>query len=94
MHEGIECGLIGIDEAVKFKWDSKDNVEIRGINDFRAAVVDPNLPEDGLARRAVAVAAGIIVEFDMAAFPAEASVSAKLSGLAQHNGASSLVLFV
>jgi len=67
-------------------------MEVWGINDLGAAAVGPDLLEDGLTVRAVAVAAGVAVEISVAAVIADADIEAASSGLAAHDGQGRLVL--
>lgn len=56
----------------------KDHMKIRGINDFRPAIIHPDFLADSLAVWAVPVAAGIIMGFCMPAFGTDADITAAL----------------
>lgn len=62
MEEGIQKGLVGIDQRVELGRYGKDHMEIGGVDDFRFPSVNPEFLEERLAVGAVAVAAGIIME--------------------------------
>ena len=49
----------------------EDDVKIFRIEDFRAALIDPEFLQDRLAAGAVTVAAGRVVDLDMTAFFAD-----------------------
>ena len=72
----------------------KHHVEVRGVNDFRPAFINPYFFGDSLTVRAVPVPAGIIVKLDMAAFPALTDVNAKPAGLAGEDCAGGFFLFI
>lgn len=73
--------------------ECKDHMEIRGVDDFRPAFIHPDLFEDSLAVGAVAVAAGIIVEFHMAAGSTLAGIDTKLAGFAGQDRTGSFLMF-
>ena len=93
MEQPVEELLVTVDQGIEFMGKGKYHMEIRGINDFRPALIYPDLFEDSLAVGAVPVAAGIIVEFDMSAFPALADINAKPAGLACEDCAGGFLLF-
>ena len=66
--------------------NGKDDVEIFRIQDFTAALIDPELLQDRLAVRAVSVAAGRIMDLNMPALIADAGIDAEVSGLAVFDG--------
>jgi hypothetical protein len=68
-------------------------MEVGGINNLRASIINPDFPEDGLAGRAISVSARIVMILDLVAFVANAGVSAKPPSLAVHDGKSGFVLF-
>lgn len=68
------------------------DVEVFRIEDFRAALIDPELFQDGLTAGAMPVAAGGIVNPDMTAFLTYAGVEAEPSGLAVSDGKSGTAL--
>lgn len=57
------------------------HMEVRGVNDFRPAFVHSDFFLDGLAARAVTVAAGIVVELHMPAVRAAENIHTEFSGL-------------
>ena len=62
MEEGIQKGLVGIDQRVELGRYGKDHMEIGGVDDFRFPSVNPEFLEERLAVGTVAVAAGIVME--------------------------------
>ena len=62
MEQPIKKLLITVDQRVKFVGECEHHMEVRGVNNFRPALVHPDLFEDGLTVGAVPVPAGIIVE--------------------------------
>lgn len=92
MEEGVQEGLVCIDQGVKLCRDGEDHMEIGGADDLGLAGVYPQLLGKGLAVRAVTVAAGIAVEVHVAAVGADGDVAAQLPGLAGHDGGSGLFL--
>lgn len=67
-------------------WKCKDHMEIRGINHLSPAFIHPYFGGEGLAVRAAAVAAGVVIELDMSAVRALAGITAEPAGLAVHDG--------
>ena len=61
-------------------WKSEYYMEIRCINDFSPAFVDPNLFVDSLTTGAVPVPAGIVMELQMSAVRALGNVNTQISG--------------
>ena len=57
-------------------------MEVRGINDFRPAFINPDFFQYSLTDGAVPVPAGIIVEFHVSAFAALTDIDPKPAGLA------------
>lgn len=92
MKETIEELLIMIEQRSQFMWRRENNVEVRGVDHFRAAFIDPDLFLYGLAAGTVTVTAGIIVYFCVAAVRAYADIAAKFSGLTVKDGAGSFPL--
>ena len=93
MEQPVEELLITIDQGIEFVRKSKHHMEVRGVNDFRPAFIDPDLFEYSLTDGAVPVPAGIIVEFHVSAFAALADVDPKPAGLAGQDGTGSFPLF-
>lgn len=67
-------------------------MKVGGVNDFRPAFVYPDFLINSLTIGAVAVAAGIIVDFYMPAFCTLTNAAAKFSGFAVHDGFGSFYL--
>lgn len=63
MEEAIKKFLVTVDEGVEFMGQGKNDMEVRGIDDFGPATIDPAFFLYSLAVRAVTVFAGIIVYF-------------------------------
>ena len=70
----------------------KNHMEIRGIDHFRTAFVNPDLLVYSLAVGAITVAAGIIVCFGMSAFCTDADVAAASFGFAPDDSPGSFLL--
>ena len=66
----------------------KDHMEIRGIDNFSAAAVHPDLFIDRLAVGTITVPAGIIVGLRMSAFGADADIAAAFFGFTSEDGVS------
>ena len=94
MEQPVKKLLITVDQRVEFVWKCKHHMEVRGVNDFRPAFINPDLFQDSLTVGTVAVAAGIIVELHVSAFPALADIDAKPAGLAGEDRAGSFSLFI
>ena len=94
MEEVIEKPLVTIQKRIEFMGKCKNHMEIRGINHFGPAFIDPDFLIDGLAVRTVAVAAGILVEFHMSAVGAEGDVDAEPAGFAVKDSHGSLFLSI
>lgn len=67
MKKSIEELLVAVNERIKFVGQSKNHMEIRGINDFCPAFIYPDFLKNSLTVRTVAVTAGIIVYFRVSA---------------------------
>lgn len=94
MEQPVKKLLITVDQRVEFVWKCKHHMEVRGVNDFRPAFINPDLFQDSLTVGTVPVAAGIIVELHVSAFPALADIDAKPAGLAGEDRAGSFSLFI
>ncbi len=94
MEQPVKKLLITVDQRAEFVWKCKHHMEVRGVNDFRPAFINPDLFQDSLTVGTVAVAAGIIVELHVSAFPALADIDAKPAGLAGEDRAGSFSLFI
>lgn len=82
VEKAVEELLVAVNERVKFMRECKDHMEVRGVDDLGPAPVDPDFLKDGLAVRAVTVAAGIIVEIHVSALGALADITSEFSGFA------------
>ena len=56
MKKGVEKLLIGTEQGVEIMWHSENNVKVFRVEDFRAALVDPEFLQDRLTVRTMAVA--------------------------------------
>lgn len=59
MHKPVKEFLVCIDQRIELGRNGEDNMEIRGVDYLRPALIDPYFLEDGLAVWAVTVTAGI-----------------------------------
>ena len=82
VEETVKQPLVCIKERVEFMWKREDHMEIRGIDHLGPAVIGPELFPDSLAVGAAAVAAGVVVDFDMAALRTAADAVTEPAGLA------------
>lgn len=71
----------------------KDHMEIRGIDDFRPTFVHPDFLVYSLTDGAVPVPAGIIVDFCMPAFGADADITAALFRFTTDDSLRSFLLY-
>ena len=65
VEEAVEELLVTVEERVQLMGKREDHVEIRGIDHFGPAFIDPAFFFDSLAAGAAAVAAGVVVDLDM-----------------------------
>ena len=72
MEKRVEQFLVGEEQSVEIMRHGEDDVEILRIEDFRAALIDPEFLQDRLAVWTVPVATGRIVDLDMTTFFANA----------------------
>lgn len=86
MEQPIEQFLVVVQQGVQFVRECKHHMVIRRINDLRPALVNPDFLIDCLAVGAVPVTAGIVVDFRMPAFCADADVIPKAAGFASDDG--------
>lgn len=82
MKERVQKLLVGEEQGVQFMRHREYDVEIRSIDDLRSALVDPDLLQDRLTVRAIAVTAGIVMDPNVAAVGADADIAAEPAGLA------------
>jgi hypothetical protein len=88
----IQRLLIVIKQWIEFMWERKDHVEVRSVDDFCPALIDPDFFLDRLAVWAVAVTAGIVVELYMATVCTLAYIDSELSRFAVQDSMGSLLL--
>lgn len=77
VEKAIEKLLVAVKQGIQIMRKGKNHMEVRGVNDFSPAFIHPDLFLHGLAVGAVAVTAGIIVEFNMAAVRALGKIDPK-----------------
>lgn len=82
MEEAAEELLVAVNEGVKLMWKCKDHMKVRDVDDLGPAPVHPDFLKEGLAVRAVPVAARIIVEIHVSALGALADITTEFSGFA------------
>ena len=92
VQEAIEELLVAEDQGVQFMGEREYHMEVRCINDLCPALIHPELLVDCLAVGTAAVAAGIIMEFQMAAVRALGEISPEPSGFTVHDGMGSFLL--
>ena len=80
MEEAIKERLIAIKQGVEFMGQGKNDMEVRGIDDFGTPPIHPDFLIDSLAVRAVTVSAGIIVDFGISAVGTDREIAAKPAG--------------
>ena len=93
MEKAVKKLLIPVNQGIKFVRECKHHMEVRGVNDFRPAFINPDLFQDSLTAGTVPVTAGTIVEFHVPAFAALADIDSKPAGLAGEDCAGSFPLF-
>lgn len=93
MEQPVKKLLIAVDQRVEFVRECKHHMEVRGVNDFRPAFINPDFFKYSLTDGAVPVPAGIIVEFHVSAFAARTDIDPKSAGLAGKDCAGSFPLF-
>lgn len=70
MHERVKGFLVGKDKRIELSRKSENDMKIRHVKDFSSASIDPDFLEDSLTVGAVTVAAGVVMNFNMAAIGA------------------------
>lgn len=93
MEQPVKKLLITVDQGIEFVRERKYHMEIRRVNDFRPAFINPKFFSYGLAVGTVAVAAGIIVEFQVTAFAAFTDIDPQPAGLAGEDCTGGFLLF-
>ena len=82
MQKIVQKLLICVKERIQLMRDRKDHMKIWRIDDFGTAFVHPDFLVQCLTTRAIAVAAGTIVDLSMAAVCAVTCLKAKVTGFA------------
>ena len=93
MEKAVKKFLIPVNQGIKFVRECTHHMEVRGVNDFRPAFINPDLFQDSLTAGTVPVTAGIIVEFHVPAFAALADIDSKPAGLTGEDSTGSFPLF-
>ena len=93
MQECIEKLLVTVEQGIKFMWKCKDHMEVGGVDDFRPALIHPDLLVYRLTVGAVTVPVGIVVEFKVSAVRTLGNVDPQCSGLAGKDGPGSFLLY-
>ena len=88
VHERVKGLLIGKDKGFKLSGQSENDMKIRHVKDFCSAGVDPDFFEYSLTVGAVAIAAGIVMKFNMTTVGTETDITSERAGLTVHNGKS------
>ncbi len=86
-------GLVCIDQRVQLCRNGEHYMEIGGVDDLSFSFVGPDLLEKRLTVGAAAVAAGIVMEVQVAAVSADGDIAAKFPGLAGHDGGGRFALY-
>ena len=79
VEKSVQEFLVTVNEGIQFVGKCEYHMEIRGINHFCSALVNPEFLINGLTVGAVPVAAGIVVYLHMFAITASAYVVTKLT---------------
>ena len=82
MEHAVKKLLIGVQKTVQLVRKSEHDVKIRRVYNFGTPGIDPEFLFDRLTVGTVAVAAGIVVEFPVAAVGTDAYVHAEAAGAA------------
>ena len=90
--EPIQEFLIAVEQGIQFMRKGEDHMKIGRINNLRPAFIDPDFFEDSLTAGTVAVPAGIIVDFQMAAVRTAADTVPEFSGLTVQDRTGSFAL--
>lgn len=86
MKKPVEEFLVAEDQRIELMGKCECHMEIRGIDHFCPAFVNPYFLIDSLAVGAAAVTAGIVMELQVPAVRALGDVAAKLTGFAVEDG--------
>lgn len=93
MEQTVKESLVAVDQGIELMWKGKHHMKVRGINDFRPALIDPEFFGYTLTVRAASIAAGILVKLHMAAFRTPADIDTEPAGLAGKDCAGGFPLF-
>lgn len=92
MEKPIEEELVAVEQWIQLMGKRKNHVEVRRVNDLSPAFVHPDFLIDRLAAGAIAVFAGIVVEFQVSAVWALGDADAEFPGFTGHDGTGGLAL--
>lgn len=82
MKEAVQELLVRVQQGVQLMREGKNDMEVRGVNDFLPAFIHPDLLLESLAGGTGAVPAGAVMDLDMPAAGAAADAVPEVSGLA------------
>ena len=82
MKEAVQKLLVRVQQGVQLMREGKNDMEVRGVDDFLPAFIHPDLLLEGLAGGTGAVPAGVVMDLDMPAAGAAADAVSELSGFA------------
>ena len=94
MEQTVKESLVAVDQGIELMRKRKHHMEVRGIDDFRPALIDPEFFEYTLTVWTAAAAAGIIMELHAAAFGACTDIDAEAAGFAGKDGTGSFLLLI
>ena len=92
VEKSVQEFLVTVNEGIQYVGKCEYHMEIRGINHFCSALVNPEFLINGLTVGAVPVAAGVIVKFHMPAIRTERNIHTKGACFTVHNGIGSFLL--
>ncbi len=94
VEKSIKKLLVAVNEGTQFVGQCKYHMKVRRVNNFRPAGIHPDFFLNSLTVWAAAVAAGIIVEFHVAAAVAAAHVTAEGAGFTVQDGMCRFALYL
>lgn len=92
VEKSVQEFLVTVNEGIQFMRKCEYHMEIRGINHFCSAPVNPEFLINGLTVGAVPVAAGVIVKFHMPAIRTERNIHTEGACFTVQNGIGSFLL--
>ena len=92
VEKSVQKFLVTVNEGIQFMRKCEYHMEIRGINHFCSAPVNPEFLINGLTAGAVPVAAGVIAKFHMPAIRTERNIHTKGACFTVQNGIGSFLL--